>query len=91
MNIRYSPGILKLCRKFGLILSTFDRDREPRGVKTMVWGTEQAIRKIGRVPDVIYDKGGKGKEAMIRLLGTSPLEVASLAVKIAENLGAKDF
>jgi predicted fused transcriptional regulator/phosphomethylpyrimidine kinase len=40
---------------------------------------------------VIYDKGGKGKEAMIRLLGTSPLEVASLAVKIAENLGAKDF
>jgi hydroxymethylpyrimidine/phosphomethylpyrimidine kinase len=92
MNIRYSPEIVGICKKLGLRLGTFDRAEEPRGVKTMVWGTKHAIKKAGRVPTVIYDKGGKGKEPMTRLLGTSPLEIAALAAKIAESLkNAKDF
>jgi hydroxymethylpyrimidine/phosphomethylpyrimidine kinase len=64
----------------------FDRSREPRGVKTMVWGTEQAIKKVGKVPDVIFDRGASGKEAMVRLLGRSPMEVAGIALRIARNI-----
>ncbi|MEM3453020.1 MAG: bifunctional hydroxymethylpyrimidine kinase/phosphomethylpyrimidine kinase [Candidatus Hadarchaeum sp.] len=86
MNIRFSPENLQACRSLGLSISSFDRAREPKGVKTMEWGTEQAIKKIGRVPQVIYDKGGPGKEAMIRLLGDAPGEIASLALKIAEKI-----
>jgi hydroxymethylpyrimidine/phosphomethylpyrimidine kinase len=41
----------------------------------MEWGTERAIRNLGRVPDVIADRGDIGKEAMIRVLGTDPVDV----------------
>ncbi|MEW6592831.1 MAG: bifunctional hydroxymethylpyrimidine kinase/phosphomethylpyrimidine kinase [Candidatus Hadarchaeota archaeon] len=92
LNIRYSPELVKICKKMGLSVGTFSREKEPRGVKTMIWGTEQAIRRAGIVPQVIFDEGGKGKEAMIRLLGGSAVEVASLALKIAgraKHLSAK--
>jgi hydroxymethylpyrimidine/phosphomethylpyrimidine kinase len=49
----------------------------------MEWGTEEAIKKRGRIPDVIYDKGSVGKEAMIRITGKTPTEVVGKALKIA--------
>lgn len=87
MNIKYSPENLRACRELGLTVASFDRAKEPKGVKTMEWGTAQAIKKIGRVPQVVFDKGSVGKEAMIRLLGATPDEVASLALKVAEKTG----
>ena len=86
LNIRFSYEILRSCRKLGLRVVGFDRSKEPRGVKTMIWGTEQAIKKTGKVPDVIFDRGAPGKEAMIRLLGRSPIEVAELAQRIARGI-----
>ena len=49
----------------------------------MEWGTKQAIEKNGAVPDLVFDKGGVGKEAMIRFIGTDPKDVVEkiLAVK----------
>jgi hydroxymethylpyrimidine/phosphomethylpyrimidine kinase len=35
---------------------------------------------------VIYDKGGVGKEPMIRLFGSDAIEIAKLAVGLAEKL-----
>jgi len=67
-------------------VSGFDRGKEPRGVKTMVWGTERSIEKAGKVPQVIFDRGAHGKEAMIRLLGGSPTEVAEIALRVARNV-----
>jgi hydroxymethylpyrimidine/phosphomethylpyrimidine kinase len=87
MNIKYSSSVLRTCKDLGLTISSFDRAREPRGVKTMEWGTAQAIKKVGRVPQVIFDTGCPGKEAMIRLLGATPGEVASLALRVAERIG----
>lgn len=43
----------------------------------------EAIKSAGRVPDVIYDTGDVGKEAMIRLLGRDSVEVARRAIEIA--------
>lgn len=86
MNIRFSNGILKVCRKLGLEIGEFDRAKEPKGTKTMVWGIESIVRRMNRVPRVVVDRGAHGKEAMIRLLGTTPTEVAGLALRIASML-----
>ncbi len=52
----------------------------------MSWGTENAIKKLGYVPDVIYDKGGIGKEAMIRVLGKNPMDVVEKIRKLTYAL-----
>lgn len=85
LNIRYSEDTLRACRELGLSISEFERIREPRGVKTMKWGTEQAIKRLGKVPQVVFDRGAKGKEAMIRLLGCSASEVAGLALRVVHR------
>ncbi len=90
LNIRFSKKILRACKKLGLSVSGFDRSREPHGVKTMVWGTERAIKKAGKVPRVIFDRGAPGKEAMIRLLGGSPTEVAKLALRVARSIKGRE-
>lgn len=86
MNIRYSEEVLAACKELGLSIATFSRKNEPEGVSTMEWGVKEAIKRTGRVPDVIYDKGDFGKEAMIRLLGKDAMEVAGRAVEIGARM-----
>jgi hydroxymethylpyrimidine/phosphomethylpyrimidine kinase len=50
----------------------------------MEWGTEAAIIEIGKVPDIIYDEGGMGKEPMIRILGKNPNDVVVKLRQIVE-------
>jgi len=83
MNIRYSEEAVFACKDLGFSIASFRREDEPQGVSTMEWGVSDAINRVGKVPDVIYDKGGVGKEAMIRLLGRDAMEVAGKATKIA--------
>lgn len=86
MNIRYSPRILNILKNTGLKVVEFDREDEPRDAKTMEWGTVHAIEKAGEVPDVIFDEGGIGKEAMIRILGRTPSEVVNKVRRVLEKL-----
>lgn len=86
VNIAYRPEHVEACRKAGLTGGHFDRREEPENVSTMEWGTEQAIRSLGRVPDVIWDEGGVGKEAMIRVLGDSPGQVVDKIRGIIQGL-----
>ncbi len=89
MNIRYSEEALAACKELGLRIAAFSREDEPEGVSTMEWGVAEAIKKEGRVPDIIYDKGGVGKEAMIRLLGKDAIEVAGKAIDISGAMAGK--
>jgi len=87
MNIRYSPGILQACKEGGLRTYGFDRREEPQEVteeegRSLAWGVEQVLAGAGEVPDVIYDEGGWGKEAMIRVLGGDPGEVVQKVIEI---------
>jgi len=77
LNIKFSDRNLAACRKAKLSIATFDRAEEPKGTSSMTWGVHKAIEGFGRVPDVIFDRGGVGKEPMIRLLGNSPEDVLS--------------
>ncbi len=92
MNLAYSPEIIKACRVAGLKVKDFSRNDEPKSVKekegsTLEWGVSETIKKCGFVPDIIFDKGGGGKEAVSRVMGTSPLDVVEKVEKIAEVLG----
>ncbi len=95
MNLRYEKALVAACRRAKLAVGTFDRANEPTSVKrregaSLEWGTTEAIRRAGRVPDVIYDGGGHGKEPMVRVLGHSPEAVVEkvLAMHAALSRGA---
>jgi hydroxymethylpyrimidine/phosphomethylpyrimidine kinase len=75
LNLRYSTPNLSQLRRLGLTAASFDRSQEPEGVKTMEWGTLDAIERFGRMPDLVFDQGGMGKEPMIRVLGRDPGDV----------------
>jgi len=85
MNIIYDLEVFGVCEKH-LKVAGFDREKEPKGTSTMEWGTASAIETHGSVPDAIYDKGGTGKEAMIRLLGRDPEEVLGKAMQVLRGL-----
>jgi len=86
MNVKYSKENLLACRRARLTVSTFDRHEEPKGVSSMTWGVAEAIDSYGRVPDVIFDAGGVGKEPMIRILGRSPGEVVAKLRRLSAKL-----
>lgn len=90
MNIKYSPEIITACKKANLSISSFSRNFEPKQIKekegsTLEWGTAQAIKKFGSVPDIIYDTGGIGKEPMVRVLDVDPVSVANKVLQIKDR------
>ena len=86
INVKYSPDAVEAAKKLGFTTSSFDRTKQPADTPTMEWGTNEAIRKRGLVPDVIYDKGAVGKEPMIRLIGKTPDEVVRKTLDITRRM-----
>ncbi len=96
INIRFSDDLLRICGRLKLTISSYDRAQEPSEIKsvegrTTGWGAEQAIKEIGRVPDVIFHRGDWGKEPMITILGLSAVEVAKKAQEIASEYRAASW
>lgn len=90
MSLKFDWEVVEICRDLGLAVSFFDRTEEPPEVKrvdgrTIPWGVRRAVERLRRAPEVIYDLGDVGKEPMIFLFGHTPLEVAQLAARIAEE------
>lgn len=88
INLRYHPDIIEICRKLGLKVSSYNRRDESEEFRhveghTIPWGVEQAISKSGEVPDVIYHRGDWGKEPITALIGCDAVDVAKMAVCIA--------
>jgi hydroxymethylpyrimidine/phosphomethylpyrimidine kinase len=86
MNIKYSEENIEKYRELGFKIGFFDRVNEPKEVKsTMDWGTKEVAKKLGYVPDIIFDKGEIGKEPMIRLLGKNPKEIIEKALVLMKK------
>jgi hydroxymethylpyrimidine/phosphomethylpyrimidine kinase len=86
MNIRYSKENVNQLKGKGFLVGHFDRRLEPKRVKdkegsSLEWGVGEVLRRMKRVPDVIYDEGDVGKEPMIRVLGKNPMEVIEKILK----------
>ncbi|MFP3216858.1 MAG: PfkB family carbohydrate kinase, partial [Vulcanisaeta sp.] len=94
MNIKYDDAVIEAARKLGLVVSSYDRRQEPPEVKSregasIPWGTEQAIKAVGRVPDIIYHLGDWGKEPEIVILGKSPVDVVNKLLMILNYVGKR--
>ncbi|MCS7115177.1 MAG: bifunctional hydroxymethylpyrimidine kinase/phosphomethylpyrimidine kinase [Candidatus Bathyarchaeota archaeon] len=93
INLKFSEETLKILEKLGLTLSFYDRAKEPEEIKkvegmTIPWGVKEAIKSVGKVPDVIYHRGDFGKEPMIVIFGTDVLSLAKMVVEVAEEMKA---
>jgi len=91
MNLRFSKDTLHAAEELGLKISSFDRSDEPGAIapkenSTLDWAVDWVFRKTGAIPDVIFDRGAPGKEAMIRVFGATPMDVAHKVLRIKRRL-----
>lgn len=83
-NVRYHPAVIRIIEDLFFDICSFDRAKEPPGIATMDWGVAFCCK--GGVPDIIYDRGAVGKEAMIRFLGENPSDVANNIIKVSTRI-----
>jgi hydroxymethylpyrimidine/phosphomethylpyrimidine kinase len=91
MNIRYGEDILHACRSAGFRIASFAGQDErgaarQRASEALAWGVAEAIQACGTVPDIIYDLGALGREALVRVLGHDPADVAHKVLTIRQRL-----
>ena len=96
MNVKFFEGVDDLALLLHLRVASFERGAEPTEVKaqaggSLAWGVASVLKPGEPPPDLIVDRGGFGKEPMIRILGPTPMSVAekALALKNALQAGGK--
>jgi len=77
INLKYNKETISKLRKVKLVISSYDRNVEPKNAKTkegssVGWGVKYAIKNLEEPPDVIYHKGDFGKEPMIIIFAKTP-------------------
>ncbi len=83
-TVRCSSEVLSAMEEMFLEICSFNREKEPAGIKTMDWGVASCCRE--GVPEVIYDRGAVGKEAMVRFMGQEPLEIANKIIMLSTRI-----
>ena len=87
MNVRFGDELLIRARKAGLAIAHFERKEEPawvkrRGESSLSWEVQGVLQKSKSIPDIIFDRGGVGKEPMIRILGRDPENVVAKVIRL---------
>ena len=87
LNIKYDEKIIKKTVFKGMKVSSYDRKDEPHEIRekegsTISWGIKAAITNLKTPPDIVFHKGGFGKEAMILIFGKNPIDVLGKILKI---------
>ncbi len=82
INLKYDREDISKLTKAGLVISSYNRNEEPKKVKSkegssIVWGIKMAIEMSEKQPDVIYHRGDFGKEPMTIVFAKTP----SLVIK----------
>lgn len=78
----FSDWLSDYCRKNRWTLALIDRRDEPGEIRniegsSMQWKAQEAVQSAGgRVPKIICDAGGPGKEPVSTLVGKEPIDVA---------------
>jgi predicted fused transcriptional regulator/phosphomethylpyrimidine kinase len=81
INLKYIPELIESIKKVTkLELQEIIREEQPESVKkkeysTMQWLIKESLKKKGKIPDIIWDKGAIGKEPMIRLFGKNSTDL----------------
>ncbi|MFX0067994.1 MAG: thiamine-phosphate synthase family protein [Promethearchaeota archaeon] len=97
INIKNDPETLmavqRISEEKNLLVSNFNRSKEPEDVKkvegrSLIWAMDEAIKNIDdKIPDIIADAGGFGREGLIRLFGKDAIEVVGFILRILEIIG----
>jgi len=86
INLKYQTKTISKIKKSKLVLSEYDRTKEPKKIKlkdsTIAWGIKTAIKNSKKIPDVVFHKGDFGKEPMIIVFGKNPENVLNKILKI---------
>jgi len=86
INLKYQTKTISKIKKSKLVLSEYDRTKEPKKIKlknsTIAWGIKTAIKNSKKIPDVVFHKGDFGKEPMIIVFGKNPENVLNKISKI---------
>ncbi|UCD01113.1 MAG: hypothetical protein JSV23_09550 [Promethearchaeota archaeon] len=81
INLKYIPELIESIKEnSNLELQEIIREEQPEYVKekeylTMQWLINESIKKMGKIPDIIWDKGAIGKEPMMRLFGKNSNDI----------------
>lgn len=94
MNFKCDPTLIEVvqqyCSERELLLGWLDRSEEPQDVKasdgaSMPWKVKQLVARYRAVPRLFYEEATWGKEPLFLALGKDAVEVASIAVEIAQR------
>jgi hydroxymethylpyrimidine kinase / phosphomethylpyrimidine kinase / thiamine-phosphate diphosphorylase len=93
MNIRYGEDILQACQAAHLHLaplSSWHKPTETPGGEGSSEASDMpaAMLRMGSVPDIIYEFGMVGQEAMVWVLGQDALEVTRKVLMIRRHLAS---
>jgi len=85
VNIKYDTKIIAKAKKIGLIVLSYDRNKEPKNIKTkenssIIWGISSILKT--KCPDLVFHKGDFGKEPMILIFGKTPNDVIKKVSKL---------
>ena len=88
MALCYRPELVERARSLGWSVGEFSRSQEPPQVKaregsTLEWGTAQVIARMGKVPQVVFDRGEVGKEPVIRIIAENPAQLVDMVLALA--------
>ncbi|NVM18460.1 MAG: bifunctional hydroxymethylpyrimidine kinase/phosphomethylpyrimidine kinase [Candidatus Lokiarchaeota archaeon] len=92
LNMKYKSDWIKLLQeKTDLEFQEIIREHQPKEImveeeSTMQWLIKKSIKEIGRIPDIIWDKGSIGKEPMIRLFGKNAENIVNKLQKIINSI-----
>jgi hydroxymethylpyrimidine kinase/phosphomethylpyrimidine kinase len=86
MVMRFGEDVIAACLKAKLSVAEFERDAQKPDAETIEYGTDYAIKLNKKVPDIVYDRGGVKKEAIVRVFGTDALNVVEKALLISRNM-----
>jgi hydroxymethylpyrimidine/phosphomethylpyrimidine kinase len=86
MVLRFGDDVIAACLKAKLSAVEFQRDAQKPDAETVEYGTDYAIKLYKKVPDIIYDRGGAKKEAIVRVFGTDAINVVEKALMISRNI-----
>ena len=81
INLKYIPELIESIKENSkLELQEIIREEQPENVKkreysTMQWLIKESVKKKGKIPDIIWDKGAIGKEPMMRLFGKNSNDI----------------
>ncbi|MBY9006470.1 MAG: hypothetical protein KGD63_06900 [Candidatus Lokiarchaeota archaeon] len=89
MNIKYIPELIEKLKTTELEIEEIPRNNQSLEIRekedsTMQWLIQECMKKIGRIPDIIHDKGAIGKEPMIRLFGKLSDDIIQILTLILE-------